>query len=354
MEISSHVLLKEHQNGEQKSDLSSRKNFDQFFDMSGKNLASGLAETVVSTTESKPSITFQSTTDFIAHTQQKTVSDRLPTSFINVIEQASSPREAVNGSNHSNLDISARPIANSPERLSELRTTRSVDTPFQQQGAIDVFIERSYSDSIAPSLDPKDEGLLPVNPSTLNGVNPVFTPMVEQSGSEADVKLTRVLPFGLLANGYISMVSLFDKGIDDLRQISGISQNANIATRQPVYELHSPVKSEQTQSTLKIQNDTALSMAQNPVKQRVSNTSLQTSQIQLTAQNSEFLRQYLLITHADSGNTIWFRDYSISEGEKNQLKKRIADTQFIGNANISRVFINGNLEWQQKGDKAND
>ena len=176
--------------------------------------------------------------------------------------------------------------------------------------------------------------------------SPVNKALLSNSASSEKILNERLLPISALANGYLSIINTNDKPVpmpsNTVTPLEQVSKNLNT---KPIPRIDLPVQD----SASTKQKVTAYTYM-NQIAQKQSAFEATQEKIQRLAPThaNEFMRQHILLTNLDSGTTVWYRDYQMSESDKNSLKKRIADAELSTSLQITRVFINGALEWQKK------
>ncbi|GLR70018.1 hypothetical protein [Agaribacter marinus] len=73
-------------------------------------------------------------------------------------------------------------------------------------------------------------------------------------------------------------------------------------------------------------------------------------QFAATPQMAELTKRSLLFTESSMQRTLWIRDYSLTSESSLQVSKRIAAFVQSQDSQINRVFLNGKILWDQKGD----
>lgn len=171
----------------------------------------------------------------------------------------------------------------------------------------------------------------------------------------SDESLYRILPFGALANGYLSVFNVSNKSFVAPQKISTLNQNdgfdqhvRGLGAKQ--LKVMAPVFADNT-------------IAQHPaavfINSRVSNSFSENAhyarsvQVNMTM-TSEFARAYLMLTESEVGSTVWYRDYQLNEQDKTSLKKRVISGEWLQQSSVSRLFINGELIWYQDKEYKHD
>ena len=187
----------------------------------------------------------------------------------------------------------------------------------------------------------------PLQPNLLTSIHSLG--VTQNADGIVDLSV-RLLPIGAHANHYLSNISAH-KVQSASSTLSSQSNGRNNALPQGVFEPPAlGPNSGFAQRTTAVTNQTVNTLFNQPVQ---TDSSRVTRSIEAVNNSylltGEIAKRNILFTEGQDGETLWYRDFEISEENKIELEKRLNTSEFIKNHDIQRVFINGELLWNRGG-----
>ncbi|UAA37587.1 hypothetical protein KIH87_12795 [Paraneptunicella aestuarii] len=168
------------------------------------------------------------------------------------------------------------------------------------------------------------------------------------SSESRDSKLLqqRLLPLGSLGNGYLSIIShsdLLSKQSGTRLYLNSVEQMKN---QEFVAKTETVLNKEQNSLPTLISEVVNNAFAVNASQKQFSNSTERVwAHIELNPIHSEIVKRFFMQTPGNEGNTFWYRDYEMSELDKQTLATRLVNSEFANENKIQRLVINGSLIW---------
>lgn len=171
--------------------------------------------------------------------------------------------------------------------------------------------------------------------------------------SQVSIVTARLIPFGVKASGYLSNIGTQSQHLANPLKSSNESQSVQSLSKR--FNAHTA--NFNLQHTMPFRNEALTSYFTHQwVTTAVKNTSPESLEKKLLSQPvlAEISKQYWLFTSNGETNTLWYRDFSLTNESKEKVLLRVTGGQFVKENNIEKIFINGSMVWSQKEGVYND
>ena len=160
-------------------------------------------------------------------------------------------------------------------------------------------------------------------------------------------KNIRLIPFSAIATGIMSYGGVPTQNHQQMGSLDlRLTLSSNVL-KHSVLSTIDPLFFTQNTSANETQQPTHAFTQKGDMKINVNQLNIDKSFQFSSAIATPISKTHLLVTNSQA-TTLWLRDFSLSESEKNQLKERVVFSDFRKSLNINRIMLNGNLLWNEK------